>query len=205
MPIRPILPAILLALVMSIVVAVLAIGRESGAVLALAVGLFALQMLFAALRINAPYWRVNGDPPKQSTAVLCVRRNAILTAFVYAWGATALFATYSMSSLVWRHWWQYGAAMALVSLLLLLYAHLLLTGGPGLRAPRSLGFLTLLTVAQGLAVCGVLVYLVLSGKMMSPRGDWVANYIFAAGSATLALLSLIGLLTYRRLVRRGAG
>jgi hypothetical protein len=201
MPLRPLLPAILLALVMSIVVGVLAAGRNSGITLALAVGLFALQMLFAAARVNAPYWRSNGEQPEED-AIVCVWRNAVLAAFVYAWGATALLATYSLSGLTWRHWWQYGAVMALVAAAIFLYAHLLATGRGTLRTPRALGVLMGLTAMQGTAVSAVLVYLLFWGKLITPRGDWAANHIFAAGCITLALLSLISIQTYRKLGRR---
>lgn len=207
MPLRPLLPAILLALVMSIAVAVLAAGRNSGVTLVLAVGLFALQMLFATVRTNAPYWRAGAKPrgdeeEDEDAAVGCVWRNAVLAALVYAWSATAMLAIYSLSSLVWRHWWQYGAATALLSAAIFLYAYLLSAGRDSLRTPQALGILMGLTAVQGLALSGLLVYLVLWGKLVTPRGDWAANHIFAAGSVTLALLSIVTILTYRRLARR---
>src|SRR5262245_45752594 len=102
MPLRPLLPAILLALVMSIIVGVLATGRGSGMTLALAVALFGLQLVFAAVRVNASAWRAqNGDPPQDEDVIASVWRNAVLAAFVYAWGATALLAIYSLSGLTW--------------------------------------------------------------------------------------------------------
>jgi hypothetical protein len=48
----------------------------------------------------------------------------------------------------------------------------------------------------------VLIYLVGWGKLFTPRSDWAANYVFAAGSVTLAALSAISVLTYLRLKRR---
>ena len=73
MPLRPMLPAILLALVMSIMVAVLAAGRGSGMTLALAVALFALQMLFVALRINAPFWGSSPPATEGPATVACAQ------------------------------------------------------------------------------------------------------------------------------------
>jgi hypothetical protein len=202
MPLRPLLPALLLALVMSIVVGVLAVGRNSGFTLALAVALFALQMLFALVRTNAPYWRPDTEMPHEASVALCVSCNTLLAALVYAWGAAAILAIYSLSGLNWRHWWQYGAAMALVAIAVFLYAQLL-TGEKGsYRTPKALNALMALTVVQGLAVVGVLVYLVAWGKLVTPRSDWAANYVFAAGSLTLAVLSAIAILTYGRLKRR---
>lgn len=199
MPLRPLLPAILLALVMSIIVGVLAAGRGSGMTLALAVALFALQLLFAAVRVNGPAWRgENGDPPQDEDAIASVWRNAVLAGFVYAWGATALLAIYSLSGLTWRHWWQYGAAMALVAAGIFIYANML-ASRPALRTPRPLEALMALTATQGIAVIVGLVYLVFWGKLASPRSDWAANHIFAGGCIMLALLSLISILTYRKL------
>jgi hypothetical protein len=199
MPLRPLLPAILLALVMSVIVGVLAVGRNSGLTLALAAGLFALQMLFALLRTNAPYWGPQAD--EHGGAVICVRRNTVLAAIVYAWGAVAILAIYSLSGLRWQHWWQYGAAMALVAVAVFLYAHLLTAERGPYRTPKALSALMGLTILQGLAVTGVVIYLLDSGKLFTLRGDWAANYIFATGSVTLALLSLVAILTYRKLMR----
>jgi len=202
MPLKPLLPALLLALVMSIVVGVLAAGRNSGFTLALAVALFGLQMLFALVRSNAPFWQNDAAPAHYAIVALCVRRNTLLAALVYAWGAAAILAIYSLSGLNWRHWWQYGAAMALVASAVFLYAHLLTDEQGSYRTPRALNALMGLTVAQGLAVVGVLIYLIAWGKLATPRSDWAANYIFATGSVTLALLSAISVLTYRRLKAR---
>jgi hypothetical protein len=202
MPLRPLLPALLLALVMSIVVGVLAVGRDSGFTLGLAVALFALQMLFALVRTNAPFWGADAPAPQEEIIALCVRRNTLLAALVYAWGAAAILALYSLSSLSWRHWWQYGAAMALVAAGVFVYAHLLTDEHGTYRAPKALNALMWLTVAQGLAVIGVLVFLVVSGKLFTPRSDWAANYVFATGSVTLAVLSIISVLTYLRLKQR---
>ncbi len=93
--------------------------------LALAAALFALQLVFAAVRVNGPAWRAqNGDPPEDEDRSPRWR-NAVLAAFVYAWGATALLAIYSLSGLTWRHWWQYGAAMALLAAGIFIYANML--------------------------------------------------------------------------------
>ena len=54
MPLRPMLPTVLLASVLSIVVGVLAVARGASVPLGLAVGLFAVQVLLTLWRINAP-------------------------------------------------------------------------------------------------------------------------------------------------------
>jgi hypothetical protein len=202
MPLRPLLPAILLALVMSVIVGVLAAGRNSGITLALAVALFALQMLFALVRTNSPYWRPEVEPQEEGIVAICARRHTILAALVYTWGAAAILAIYSMSGLPWRHWWQYGLGLAAIAAAVFLYAHLLTSGRGPYRTPKALSILMGLTALQGLAVSVALVYLVFWGKLITPRGDWAANYIFAAGSITLAVLSGVSLVTYRSLTGR---
>ncbi len=199
MALRPLLPAILLSLVVSIVIGVLAVGRNDGLTLALAAVLFALQMLFAMVRTNAPYWR-SDVVPSVDTLAECMRRNAVLGGLVYAWGAAAMLTIYSLPGITWQHWWQYGAAMALVSAGILIYAGLLASGRGSYGSARALRILMVLTIVQGLAVVTVLVYLIWSSKLFTTRGDWAANYIFTAGSATLALLSLISIMTYLKII-----
>jgi hypothetical protein len=106
MSFRSMLPTLLLAFALSIFVCVLAAARGSTVTLALAAGLFAVQVLFALLRINVPLWRAIANPAADFEWAWS---NTMLTAFAYAWGATAMFAIYSLTGLAWRHWWQYGA------------------------------------------------------------------------------------------------
>src|SRR4029078_1802569 len=105
MPLKPMLPALLLAFALSILVAVLATPRGASVPLALAAGLFALQVLFSLVRINAPLWQSNSPA---AADIEWAWANTVLTALVYAWGAVAMFSIYSLSGLAWRHWWQYG-------------------------------------------------------------------------------------------------
>jgi hypothetical protein len=203
MTLRPLLPAILLALVMSIVVGVLATGRGSGETLAVAVGLFAAQMLFAITRVNAPFFQPPpATEPLSSRIFCCAWRNTVLAGLIYAWGATAMLAIYSMSSLNWRHWWQYGAGMAIIAAAIFIYAYILTDERSPLRSPAALRNLMALTAAQGIAMGGALFYIFTTGKLATKRDDWVANYIFVAGCLLLALLSLVAILAYRALKRQ---
>jgi hypothetical protein len=204
MSLRPLMPVILLALVVSIMIAVLAAGRGSGWTLGLAVALFAVQMLFVALRVNLPYW--GGSPPSEEAPapVVCAQSNAILAAVVYAWGAFGMLAIYSLTPLRWQHWWEYGAAMLLIACAILIYANALTAGPARLRSPRAIDILMGLTLAQGAAVVVAILWILLSGKVHTLRGDWAANEIFIGGSAMLAMVSAISLVTHRKLTRNGA-
>jgi uncharacterized membrane protein len=202
MPLRPMMPVILLASVVSIMVAVLAAGRGSGWTLALAVALFAIQMLFVALRLNATFWGSKPPATEAPASVACAQSNAVLAALVYAWGAIAMLAIYSLTPLKWQHWWQYGAAMLLIAGAIFLYAYVLTAGRESYRSTRALEVLTGLTAAQGIAVVVAFLWLVLSGKIYTPRGDWAANEIFIGGAVMLAMLSAVSVLTLRKLTRR---
>jgi hypothetical protein len=202
MPLKPMMPVILLAFVISIMVAVLAAGRGSGWTLALAVALFAIQMLFVTLRLNAPYWGSKPPATEAPAAITCAQCNAVLAALVYAWGAIAMLAIYSLTALTWRHWWQYGAAMLLIAGAIFLYAYVLTAGRESYRSPRALEVLMGLTVAQGVAVVVALLWLLFSGKIHSPRGDWAANEIFVGGAVMLGMLSAVSIPTLRTLTRR---
>ena len=202
MPLRPMMPVILLAFVVSIMVAVLAAGRGSGWTLALAVALFAIQMLFVALRLNAPFWGSKPPVTEATATVVCAQSNAVLAALVYAWGAIAMLAIYSLTPLKWQHWWQYGAAMLLIAGAIFLYAYVLTAGRESYRSARALEILIGLTTAQGIAVVVALLWLVLSGKIYTPRGDWAANEIFIGGAVMLAMLTAVSIPTLRKITRR---
>ena len=204
MPLRPMLPVILLAFVVSIMVAVLAAGRGSGWTLALAVALFAIQMLFVVVRLNVPFWGEKPPATDVSPAITCAQSNAVLAALVYSWGAIAMLAIYSLTALSWRHWWQYGGAMLLIAGAIFLYAYVLTAGRESYRNQRALEVLTGLTAAQGIAVVVAILWLLLSGKTYTLRGDWAANEIFIGGAAMLATLSAVSVLTLRKLMQRPA-
>ena len=195
MPLRPMLPTVLLSCVLSIVVAVLAAARGANVPLGLAVGLFAVQVLLTLWRINASTWRAG---TLHTPAADWALNNTVLTAIVYAWGAAALFCIYGLSGLHWRHWWQYGAGMALLAGVALLCArHLASERGLKTRA-STLNIIMAITVAQAVSVAGALVYLVASGALDTRKGDWAANHVFVAGALTIGAISLVSLLAYWR-------
>ena len=196
MPLRRMLPAILISFALSIFVCVLAASRHAGVPMALAAALFAVQVIIAVLRTNAPFWRT-GDA--QTLSLDWAWDNTVLAAIAYAWGATAMFTVYSLSGLTWRHWWQYGAGMALLASIALVCATYLTRGHRPFGPATANNILIGVTAAQVVAIGGALVYLIASGALHTKKPDWAANYVFITGGCTVILISLASLLTFYRL------
>lgn len=193
MRLRPTLPTLLLAFVLSVLIAVLAAARGSQLTFALAAVLFALQMLVILLRLNLPLWRPGAEPENAEWAW----DNSVLTAIAYAWGAMVMFTAYSLGGLVWRHWWQYGAGMLMLGAGALLVARYLI-GPRAVRAStRALDALMRATMLHAAAVVSALAYLLASGKLATVKDDWAANQVFLTGGGVVLLISLVSLLTWR--------
>jgi len=122
-------------------------------------------------------------------------------ALAYAWGGTAMLAVYFLSGLWWWHSWQYGSLMAFVAAVLIAYVHQVGEPESHLRSPRMLTALACATTLQGLAACVGVALLAYSGKpWLIGRADWAANHIFLVGGTTIAILSLIAVMTHVRIV-----
>ncbi len=191
MSLRPLLPWLLLAGALSIAAMVLGAGRGDKVNPALAAGLFAAAAIGAALWINAPFWgrAAAAGSSGIKTALVC---NVWIAAFVYAWGAIALFAVYSLSDLFWRHSWQYGLGAALFAVGVSLYANSLDRETSTALPPLYL------TALHGAAAAGGLIYLVGTDKLDTHRGDWAANDVFLAGGIAIVVLCLIAAITQMR-------
>jgi hypothetical protein len=119
----------------------------------------------------------------------------------YLWGAVSIIAVYRLTGLRWQHGLQYGMGMALVATLHLAYAWLIAIPGSSLRSERALKSATILALAHGAAAVIGIVFLVLTGKISSTKGDWAANQVFTAGGLAVAGLTAISVLTIVRLMR----
>jgi hypothetical protein len=189
---RPFIPWLLLAGALSVAGMVLGAGRGDRLLAASAAGLFATAITAIALWINAPVVlrpAADADGEAAAAAVAC---NVWLAAFVYAWGASALLAVYTLSDLAWRHGWQYslGAAIFAVGLAMVAAS---LDRAEGTKLPPLY-----LTALHGFAAVGGLVYLVAEGKLATLRGDWAANNVFVAGGLAIIALCVIAAITQTR-------
>jgi hypothetical protein len=193
---RPLLPWLLLASALSTSLMVLGAGRGDRFLPSIAAGLLVALVVGTGLGINAPLWsRATGVPARQDGPIAireALRCNVWLAALVYAWGASALFAIYSLSDLVWRHGFQYGLGAAIFAGSLAIY---------GMRLGRTAAAGVpplMLTLVHGAAAAGGLIYLIGTGKLDTPKGDWAANEVFLWGGFAIIALCIFSAVTQTR-------
>ena len=129
------------------------------------------------------------------------RTNARLMAFIYCWGAVAIFAIYALSGLWWFHSWQYASAMGLIAALLMGFAHLLDDPESQFSSPIALNVAAVLAMAQACGASMGLGFLIGSGKLASIKPDWPANHVFVGGGLALIVASVVSTITHLRLKR----
>lgn len=193
---RPLLPWLLLASALSITMMVLGAGRGDRVLPSLSAGLLVALVVGTGLGVNAPLWskRTGGADGLEGLASIreALRCNVWLAALVYAWGASALFAIYSLSDLVWRHGFQYASGAAVFAAGIGLYALWLgRTKNPQLPP-------LILTIVHGIAAAGGLTYLIGADKLSTVKGDWAANEVFLWGGLAIVALCVMSFVTQTR-------
>ena len=197
------LAAAVIAGAASIPAAVAAASQRSAPLMVLAVGFFAAVIIVALLGTNLPLQR-NAQADLDSAGRTWGWSNSLLATLAYGWGAAAMLAVYGLSGLSWRHWWQYGAGMILFAAMAYVCARFLLGDRRAQPSRDGLRTLATITLVQAAFVIGALAYLIGSGALDTQKDDWAANHIFLAGGITLGLISIVSLLTYRKLAARSA-
>jgi len=193
---RPLLPWLLLASALSITMMVLGAGRGDQFLPSIAAGLLVALVAGTGLGINAPLWSKTTGVAARNDGASSIREalrcNVWLAALVYAWGASALFAVYSLSDLAWRHSFQYGTGAAVFAAGLGIYGLRL-----GSKNNNSMPPL-ILTIIHGLAAFGGLIYLLGTDKLETAKGDWAANEVFLWGGFAIVALCLMSTVTQTR-------
>lgn len=163
---------------------------------------FALAAIWTAWRVNAPrFSHVKQSAADWPAAATQLKATSLVTASVYAWGGLAMLLVYELTQLHWRHGWQYGSLMLLIAGGLLAYVRALKNPSSRLASPSAVERIVQLAAVHGIAAAVALGWLVLSGKLMTYKGDWAANAIFLAGGLAIVFISAIAVATHRRLTR----
>lgn len=184
--------SLLLAVPLSLATMLWSAQHDHRAGLATAALAFAALASWESFRIARAHRR-NPTPRAATAASHAFSDISRITATVYGWGGLSLIALYRFTPLHWQHGWQYGSAMLLVALGLVIYIV------RERRAPQSEAGargMAALAAVHGLAAAGALGWLVFSGKLATTRGDWAANAIFVAGGVTITVISLLAILTH---------
>lgn len=198
MPSTNLLPWILAAMVASVAAMVTGITSGLPALSWLAALLFATALIATAIDVNAAWWATDASPVPDAAIHSAILNGRIL-ALGYVWGSVALYCVYRLTHLRWQHGLQYGAGMALVAWLILLYVHMLSQPGSRLREPRAIAQAAWLSMIHGAGAVVGLGFLIGSGKLFSLRGDWGANLVFLAGGIAVLGISFISAITFQRL------
>lgn len=179
-------------------------GREHRlSLVILSAALFCGCLIGLAMASNAKFVAANAnEPPDERTAVPFLRHNTRLLAVAYAWGGFAMQVLYTtpLTTLKWRHGWQYAAIMALMAAGALLYARMLEHERPNLQR-KLLAAAVPLAIGHAFMAASGLVYLAASGKLLLRGSDWAANQVFLFGALTVMILAAITLRTHARLTR----
>ena len=198
MSLQPMIGFVVGPLIASVAAMTYGAATNNRGITILAAMAFAMLLMAVAGRLNSPYWTTGTEPHPADALYHTMRRNTRLAALTYAWAGAAFFAIYGLTDVVWRHGFQYGTLATLIAAVLLAYVHRM--GEPGHDRPPHI----FLTVAHGGAVSTGLLFLLLSGKLATMRGDWPANYIFLFGGLALLGLCVIALRTQWVLETPGA-
>lgn len=194
----------------ALMVAAAATGR--GEFVTAAAALFAVSACVVAVLCNIDAWRrplsIDADADAL-VAIGALRRNAMLAATAFGWGALAMQGVYvtALTGLKWQHGWQYAAAMAVLGTGWWAFARTLRPALPGAERKgwaAHFRWACPLALGQGLIAAGGLGALVISGKLWSIRADWAANRVFAALAVAILAISIATWVSHRRLYRDGA-
>lgn len=202
MTLQPLIPGLVVMMVASIAAIVWAAGEGARDLTFLGALAFPAAAVLVCYLINRPFLARRRTDPGE--AIAASRHNARLMAMIYAWGAAAIFAIYSLTELWWWHSWQYALGMAFIACCLMGYVHWMSDARSPLAQPRALDLTAMLALVQAAAIAGGLVFLIGSGKLASSKPDWPANNVFIGGGVGLVLVSSISAFTHRKLRERMA-
>ncbi len=165
--------------------------------------LFALTIALAVILLVHRMLKTPAHDANVMSARLALRMMSALSAIVYGWAAAAMFLVYIESGLTWRHGWQYGSLFTVIALGLISYVRNLQHSDHPASAKKAIAASALFAAVHGAAAAAVAVWIFLSGKLDTIKGDWAANHIFLASAIALAMLGGLTVLTQNLVKKRG--
>lgn len=199
---RPPLSWLIATLTMALFALYVAASTSRKLEAAIAAAVFAIILIAAAMRMNAPLWRTTAKPGVTQRDALW--QTTLLIMLAYLWCGLAFYAVYLGTKLHWQHGWEYGSAMLLIALAHAFYLRRLSNPGDRVSTPSAIGRAVRLASYQGFAIAFGLIWLIQSGKLSSLKGDWAANQLFLAGGFAVMCLSVIVIKTNAALSERPA-
>lgn len=203
MSLRPPLPWLLATLLAALVAMYLATNGLQKAEAATSAAAFAILLVIAGFRTNAPLWR-RGAANIATTPRQALWQTTLLIMLAYLWCALAFYAVYLGTMLRWQHGWEYASAMLLVAVGHAIYLWRLDDPNAAVSTPKAVGRAVAMAALQAVAIACGLIWLIQSGKLSSVKGDWAANQLFLAGGFTVMCLSVIIVKTHASLSERSA-
>jgi len=188
-------------LLMSAALAAWAVANTRAEAAGAAAALFAALAILIAAMTNRRLRQPSPERLASEAASSAAVQNATLIATTYAWGAATLAAVYLTSGVVWQHGLQYASGMALIALLIGVYAWILTKPGSRLGSVEAQNAMLRLTILHAAAAGAGLAFLFMSGKLKSGKGDWPANIVFLIGGATVLAQSVFAAQTQMHLTR----
>lgn len=203
MSLRPPLPWLLATLTAALFAMYTAARASQKVEAAIAAAIFAIILIAAAVRTNAPLWQ-RSDARPAVTQRDALWQTTRLTMLAYLWCGLAFYAVYLGTKLHWQHGWEYGSAMLLIAIGHAVYLWRLSDPANPVSSPSAIERAVRLASYQGFAVAFGLIWLIQSGKLSSLKGDWAANQLFLAGGFAVMCLSVIIIKTNSALSERPA-
>jgi hypothetical protein len=180
----------------------IAANRINKTVAMLAALAFAASIVVEGVRVTAKSSVMQGsDAAAHRTAAQfwVLHETTFLSFLTCAWSAAALLIAYPIAGLSWLHGWEYGLFFALAAFGFGKYLQKLTKHDDEASKASAVALAAVLTIIQALAITATLVWIIVSGKLSTTRGDWLANDVFLASGCAALALSIVFLVRVRAL------
>lgn len=182
-------------LLLTTFVSLLMIGyaAATGSKIVSAVGalLFVQRLIFTAWHATSSRHVLGPANDDRLPPLKVIQNTTRLSVWTYLWAACALLLAYPVLGLKWQHGWQYGAGAALLALSFAWYLFRLNTKNDKTAQPTAMETARRLSIVFAAAIAVAVAMLIGSGKLATPKSDWLANNVFLGTAAAILALSAL--------------